>query len=136
MNAVVIVPDWDSLRRRMKRIAWSGIFLSLLVLLLAGCSTNKVDWNARVGNYTHDQAVLELGPPDRESTLSDGGRVAEWLVSRLRSPDYYWGGPGWGGGWWGGGWGGYVQSGQTYETFIRLTFSRDGKLQAWKKISR
>jgi hypothetical protein len=120
----------------MKRISWSGVFLSLLVLLLAGCSTNKVDWNARVGNYTHDQAVLELGPPDRESTLSDGGRVAEWLVSRLRSPDYYWGGGGWRGGWWGGGWGGYVQSGQTYETFIRLTFSPDGKLQAWKKISR
>jgi hypothetical protein len=123
----------------MKRIVWSGVFLSLLVLWFTGCSTPKVDWETRVGSYTHDEAVLELGPPERESKLTDGTVVSEWLVSRLRSPDYYWGAPGWaGGGWWGGwgGWGGYVQSGQTYETYLRLTFAPDGKLRAWKKMTR
>jgi len=122
----------------MKAIARSGVFLLLASLLMSACSTTpKVDWDARVGNFTYDQVVLELGPPDRESKLSDGARVGEWLVERLRSPDYVWGGGyGWRRGWYGSGAGGYIQSGQTYESFLRLTFAADGKLQAWKKVTR
>ena len=62
----------------MKRTA-----LALLAaLLFAGCVTQKVDWQARVGQYTHDQAILDLGPPDKSTTLSDGIIVDEWLTSR------------------------------------------------------
>ena len=41
-------------------------------LLLAGCVTPKIDWAARVGNYTYDQAVMDFGPPDKSAKLSDG----------------------------------------------------------------
>ena len=51
-----------------------------LVVFVAGCaSTPKVDWNSRVGTFTYDQAVTELGPPDRSSKLEDGTVVADWF---------------------------------------------------------
>src|ERR1700739_758755 len=49
-----------------------------VVLLLAGCATS-VNWNARIGAYTLDQAVIDLGPPDKQARLSDGRKVAEWV---------------------------------------------------------
>ncbi len=57
--------------------------LALAVALMAGCKTTKpVDWNARVGSYTFDQAVTDLGPPDKQTTLSDGQLVAQWITHR------------------------------------------------------
>src|SRR5258708_32221071 len=53
--------------------------LALLALALTGCATYKIDWSPRVGNYTYDQAVLELGPPGKYSNLKDGTPVAEWV---------------------------------------------------------
>jgi len=44
---------------------WLALILAALVL--AGCVTQKIDWSARVGNYTYDQAVMELGPPDKSA---------------------------------------------------------------------
>jgi hypothetical protein len=58
-----------------------SIFL-LILFLLTGCATNKIDWNARVGSYTYDNAIIELGVPDRTATLTDGTTVAEWLQYR------------------------------------------------------
>ncbi|MHC1763880.1 MAG: hypothetical protein AB9869_06165 [Verrucomicrobiia bacterium] len=59
--------------------------LAIVALLWTGCaSTPKVDWASRVGNYTYDQAILELGPPDKVAELSDGSVVADW-ISRARS---------------------------------------------------
>ena len=47
----------------------TGVVLSLL--LAGGCTTKpQVDWNARVGSFTYDQAVVELGPPDRVTELA------------------------------------------------------------------
>ena len=63
----------------MKRIA---PLLAFLILLLSGCATTKIDWNSRVGNYTYDDAIAELGVPDRDATLSDGSIVGEWLRGR------------------------------------------------------
>lgn len=51
-------------------------------LFLAGCATTRIDWGNRIGSYTYDQAVLELGVPERQATLSDGTVVAEWLRRR------------------------------------------------------
>jgi len=59
---------------------WIGAVV--LVVLLAGCATSKIDWAGRVGNYTYDQAITELGPPDREAKLSDGTIVADWITRR------------------------------------------------------
>ncbi len=59
-------------------------FVSLMgaLLLLAACATTQIDWNSRVGHYSYDEAVTELGVPDRSATLSDGTTVCEWLTAR------------------------------------------------------
>lgn len=108
-----------------------------LLLLVAGCSTPKIDWNARIGNYSYDQVVLELGPPDKEAKLTDGTIVADWLTRRgYRYPYPV------------GGYYGYCAPGYygppypTYvnayapDYFLRLTFAPDGRLQSWKKYMR
>lgn len=59
------------------------VFLIALAALLLGCATTqRVDWNSRIGSYTYDDAILEMGVPDRSATLTDGTLVAEWLVRR------------------------------------------------------
>jgi hypothetical protein len=110
-----------------------------LAALVSACSTTKIDWNSRVGVYTYDQAVVDLGPPDKSAQLSDGSTVAEWLTHRGRSggtvgmyygPAYY---PRYHG---------YYPVAPYYydppspDYFLRLTFGPDGKLQACKKFVR
>ena len=69
-----------------KNLAAKLPFLTILALattLMIGCKTTKpVDWSSRVGTYTFDQAVTELGPPDKQTTLSDGKLVAQWITHR------------------------------------------------------
>jgi len=106
----------------------------LIALLLAGCATGpKIDWAARVGHLTYDQAVLELGPPDKMAKLDNGIIVANWITRQgyaystggAVAYGYYPGGvvvPG------------YTQSySPTY--YLRLTFGADGKLTEWKKYA-
>lgn len=109
--------------------------LSALVAL-SGCATHpKIDWAARVGNYSFDQAVTEFGPPAKQAKLSDGTVVAEWQTSvgyahtdfipyagAYRYP--YYGGS-------------YVAPLTTYTpgAYLRLTFAPDSQLKAWKKFS-
>ena len=64
----------------MKRFlsVWLGM---LAIVLLAGCQFAKpINWNSRVGSYSYDQAVIELGPPDSQAKLSDGRVVAKWVT--------------------------------------------------------
>jgi hypothetical protein len=109
-----------------------GMTLALLSFVCAGCKTTpKVDWNSRVGNYTYDQAVAELGPPDKTATLSDGKTVAEWITHRS-------GGSGLsvGTGFYGSRTGvGVSQSmGSGYsDRILRLTFGPDKNLVSWTK---
>src|SRR5882724_9750895 len=64
----------------MKTNILSKFFLcATTALLFVGCATHRVDWNARVGVYTFDQAVVELGPPDKQQKLTDGMTVTEWI---------------------------------------------------------
>ena len=61
--------------------ARATLLLALAGCLLAGCKTTpKVDWNSRIGSYTFDQAVTDMGPPDKSAKLSDGKTVAEWYT--------------------------------------------------------
>ena len=105
---------------------------ALCALVLAGCATApKINWAARVGNYTFDQAVTELGPPDKQAKLSDGKTVAEWITHRN-------GGSGLsvGTGFYGGGVGvGMSHSvGQGYrDRVLNLTFDADNQLASWSK---
>jgi hypothetical protein len=115
----------------MKRMALAF----LASLLFAGCVTQTVDWQARVGQYTRDQAVTDLGPPDKSAKLSDGTVVDEWLTQSSRvivAPEPYFLGRG---GYFGPETPGYTE---TYvpDYFLRLTFGPDGKLRAWKTVAR
>jgi hypothetical protein len=106
-----------------------------VALLLAGCVTPKIDWAARVGNFTYDQAVMEFGPPDKYAKLSDGTAVAEWLTQRgqvVVAPEPYFVPPGC-----------YFgpltpMYSETYvpARFLRLVFDANGKLKTWKEFAR
>jgi hypothetical protein len=101
------------------------------LLWLAGCAS--VDWNARVGHYTYQQAVLDMGPPDREAKLADGTTVGEWLLNR--GTTYVTGGAG-AYGPYGPFWGSTATAYTSPNLYVRLTFSPDGQMISWKKIYR
>ena len=118
--------------------SWKMVLcLAAFACLLAGCVTGpKIDWNTRVGSYTHDAAVTELGPPDKSAKLTDGTVVEEWLISRsggqgrvlIGPPPYAYSGysyPAYA-----------LDSYPSYEWFLRLTFGPDGTLKSWKKYSK
>jgi hypothetical protein len=111
--------------------------LPLLTALLAGCATTpKINWPARVGNYTYDQAGTEFGPPDKTAKLSDGATVAEWQERPEQiviAPEPYF----------------FVPPGNYFGPFppmyaenrfpavyLRLTFAPDGRLEQFKEVSR
>jgi hypothetical protein len=109
---------------------WAGRLLALL--LLAGCVTPHIDWKARVGNYTYDQAVVELGPPDKYAKLTNGTLIADWLTRRAQtiiapepylSRGYYYGAP-------------TAMHSETFfpARYLRLTFDAEGKLKSWKEV--
>ena len=102
--------------------------LCVAIALLAGCATApKVDWGSRIGEYTYDQAVVELGPPSKQAKLADGKVVADWITRTQRSSSF------------GLGFGGYgshtgvgigTSVGGGYpERVLRLTFTAEGKLE-------
>jgi len=122
------------------RCFWLQAVLLLVLLPLPGhlgCATRpKVDWNSRVSAYSFDQAITELGPPEKSAELSDGTLVAEWLTARGYSvpiynpPIYY-----------GYGYGyycppGYAFSPRSPDYFLRLTFNPGRQLSDWKQIIR
>lgn len=104
--------------------------------LIIGCkSTPPIDWNNRIGTYTYDQAVTDLGPPDKQAKLTDGKTVAEWITHRHDGTGlsvgtgFFSGGGGSGTGV------GVSQSvGSGYsDKILKLTFGADNKLAAWSK---
>lgn len=104
------------------------LWLACLVALLAtACATApKVDWGARVGSYTYDAAVKDMGPPSKSATLSDGTRVADWLALRGASTPIYHSFPD-----------GRVirtEGARGPDQWLRLTFGNDGKLREWKRL--
>jgi len=106
------------------------VFFSL-GLILSGCATQRVDWGGRIGNYTYDQSIVDLGPPDKSAELTDGSVVAEWLERRGYAygypaysyfPWYYGPSPP------------VYMNSYSPDYFLRLTFGPDGKLKGWKNF--
>lgn len=114
----------------MKKHLASALLLAIMAILLSGCATHRIDWNARVGNYTFDQAVLEFGPPDKQAHLSDGKLVAEWISRYYNSSSVavgtgFYGYPGGVG---------FVQTTPIYsERKMQLIFATNDVLAAWSK---
>jgi len=102
-----------------------------LAAFLAGCvATQSVDWNSRVGNYTYNQAVAELGPPTQQSSLNDGKVVAKWVTQQpvgagLNTGMSYYGSAGFAAS---------QNAGPGNRTrFLQLTFDTKGVLSDWTK---
>ncbi|MGN6552962.1 MAG: hypothetical protein ACTHLW_04495 [Verrucomicrobiota bacterium] len=110
------------------------LFWLAAVILISGCATPRINWASRVGNYTFDNAVTELGPPDKQARLQDGTVVAEWLTRRGSTFTY----PAYG----------YGNYPYWYATppmpayidspdyYLRLTFGPNGQLQFWKRFAK
>jgi len=52
--------------------------LILMAVALVGCASHN--WSSEVGTYTLDQAMLEFGPPDATSKLSNGDTIVSWTI--------------------------------------------------------
>jgi hypothetical protein len=116
----------------------------LLAALLVGCATQPkaakvnlgaIDWKSRIGVYTYDQAVAELGRPHVEGESGDG-RLAEWVVRRSPRVSF---GFGMGSGSYGRHTGFGVGVGTTvspppHGETLRLKFGPDGRLKEWTKV--
>ena len=112
------------------------VIFALATTLITGCkSTPPIDWNSRVGSYTYDQAVTDLGPHDKQAKLTDGKNVCEWITHRHGGSGlsvgtgFYSGGGGIGTGV---GVGQSIGSGYP-DKILKLTFGTDHKLVAWSK---
>lgn len=105
------------------------IFASAVAaIFVVGCASSKVNWDNRVGNYTYDQAIVEMGPPDKMAMLTDQSKVAEWYTRRRSGMSL---GLGTGIGPVGAGVGVPVGGGGVRS--LRLTFGPNGILKTWSK---
>jgi hypothetical protein len=105
----------------------------MTVLFSSGCAGPRIDWEPRIGNYTYDQAVLELGPPDKAAHLTDGTLVADWFTRGRAGPQLSFG---LGTGFYGRR--SAVSVGQSIGTspppqYLRLTFDPQGMLISWRR---
>ena len=121
--------------RALRLWSLTGLLLAVSAMLDAGCASNpKPDWNARIGSYSFDDAVRELGRPASSTKLQDGTNVAEWLLKFGSQMPFGHGtgryGPGEGASM------GTTFSPPTQSQFLRLTFGTDGQLQRWNKFER
>ena len=119
------------------------LFLLCMVLLaVAGCRTHKIDpninWNDRLGTYTYEQAIAELGRPDVIAESSEG-KTAEWILRRSPAVSF---GVGVGTGVYHGG---GVTTGVGVGTrttpiprgdYLQLRFGPDGVLKGWTRMRR
>lgn len=112
-----------------------------LALGITGCASHPkgnvaaIDWNSRIGAYTYDQAVAELGRPDVAGE-SSGGKFCEWVVKRNPQMSF---GFGVGTGSFGPRGGVGVGVGSTITPppsgeYLRLQFDAVGKLKEWSKV--
>jgi len=104
--------------------------LFFAIVFIAGCKTTPaVDWNSRVGSYTYNQALAELGSPGKQTKLNDGKTVDQWITLH--------GSTGLVGGAYATGSGGMGASQPIVQTYkdhvLELTFGADGKLVSWAK---
>jgi len=99
-------------------------------LFIAGCATHGADWNSRVGVFTCDQAIKELGPPDKQAKLTDGQTVDEWVSHYSTGAAV-----GAGTGFYSGPAGGGVMMGTSGEhvSTLRLTFNTNNILTSWSR---
>jgi hypothetical protein len=113
---------------------WKAVWLLLMQLVIAGCATSPAtNWDRRVGNYTYELALADLGTPDYSTALSNGGLVADWVTREGHPGTLAFGAPPYSGP--PSAWESPVPQTvpPTPNYHLRLTFDRDQRLVAWNK---
>ncbi len=107
----------------------------VLALLIGSCASGpkanikNIDWRSRLGTYTYEEALAELGEPD---VVGEAGEdmIAEWVLRRSPMVSF-------GFGFGGSGYGHHTSTGVGVGTsvspppsgeYLHLRFDRDGKL--------
>ena len=122
----------------MKLAWWSFIVFAVLVW---GCASGpkanveNIDWGSRIGTYTYEQALADLGEPNVTGESSEG-KMVEWVLRR--SPAFSFGfGIGTGSS------GQHTSTGVGVGTtvspppsgeYLRLKFDKNDKLAEWSKV--
>ena len=120
------------------------LVLATLATMAVGCSSTakspkpdpaKINWTERIGSYTYEQVVAELGNPAVIGE-SNEGRLAEWVLRRSAHVSF---GFGVGTGSYGPHGGVGVGVGSTMSPpprgdYLQLKFGADGKLREWTKV--
>ena len=102
---------------------WVWLAFIALAFLTGSCASGpkanieKIDWKSRLGTYTYEEALAELGEPDVISETNEG-MIAEWVLRRSPNVSFGFGF---------GGVGGAVSPTPSGE-YLHLRFDRDGKL--------
>jgi len=121
-----------------------SFFLAALCGLAAGCASSSktekpdpktVNWSERIGAYTYEQALADLGKPAVVGESNDG-RMAEWILRRSPRMSF---GFGVGTGSFGSHGGVGVGVGSTVSPppsgeYLQLKFGPDGQLKEWSKV--
>ena len=122
------------------------VFLFILWLFFIGCASQpkpnlsrseaaKVDWGSRIGKYSYDQAVADLGQPATFGESSEG-RWGEWTLKRSPQMSF---GFGVGTSTHGSRGGVGVGAGSTVTPppsglYLHLDFGPDSQLKGWRKV--
>ena len=116
----------------------SWVLFILIVLLAGGCASGtripvrEVDWGSRIGTYTFEDALSELGEPSAIGESREG-RIVEWVVRQSPgvSIGFGFGGASYGHHTSSGGGIGATVSPPPSGEYLRLRFDQDGKLAEW-----
>ena len=117
------------------------LLLIVLALLAASCASGTkatvkdIDWGSRIGTYTYEEALAELGEPNVIGESSEG-KIAEWVLRQSPMVSF-------GFGFGTGGYGHHTSTGVGVGTsvspppsgeYLHLRFDKDGKLAEWTKV--
>ena len=116
--------------------------LIIVIILLAGAcastpeiAVSDAEWKGRIGAYTYEQALAELGPPNVVGESGEG-KTAEWVIRQSPATSFSFG---FGGASYGGHSSTGVGAGTTVSPppsgeYLRLRFDKSGKLAEWTKF--
>jgi hypothetical protein len=121
------------------KLAWASLIV--LVFLTGSCASGpktnikEIDWGGRIGTYTYEEALAELGEPDVIGETSEG-MIAEWVVRRSPMVSF-------GFGFGSGGYGLHTGAGVGVGTsvspppsgeYLHMRFDKNGKLAEWTRV--
>jgi hypothetical protein len=117
------------------------LLLIVLTLLAGGCASGTkatiqdIDWGSRIGMYTYEEALVELGEPNVIGESAEG-RIAEWVLSQSPAVSF-------GFGFGTGSYGRHSSTGVGVGTsvspppggeYLQLKFDKNDKLSGWTKV--